>query len=114
MPPENDTNLIPENYLGIHPTVCTYYISWGIWEQTLKNIDSHNNPIESLAYDLLKISASESTFFKFDLISERMLLQSLEKTSSAVFKLFKDEKVQFKYVFNFFRKITHDRWHFIA
>lgn len=67
----------------------------GLQEQTqsqLKNMESHYNPAEPLAYDVLKFSASESTFSKFDLILERMLLESVEKTSSAVFILFKDEK----------------------
>lgn len=53
---------------------------------------SHYNPVATFAQDLLKSSASESTFPKFELISERMFLQSMEKTSLAVFKLFKDEK----------------------
>lgn len=55
-------------------------------------MDAHYDPVESISYNLLKSSASESTFSKFELISERMFLQSLEKTSSAVFKLLKDEK----------------------
>lgn len=69
-------------------------------------MESYYNPVGSLAYDLLKLSDSESTFSKFDLISERTLLQSLEKTSSAVFILFKDEK---EYNFHIYLVLVENR-----
>lgn len=73
---ENDTNLIPENLtLNSSNSIYLWHLlkgwrsrHWANWRTWIYIINI------TLAYDLLKISAPESTFSKFDLISERMLL----------------------------------------